>query len=300
MLRCIRLAAALALSLAHIACSAPLRETYPPARAEPVASVAVISHGWHTGIVVRPADIPEGVWPERRYLGAAEQLEVGWGDRDFYMAPRGTLGLALRAALWSSGSVLHISAFDRRVDQVFPGQEIVQVRVSPHGLRRLAGFFQDAYARDLAGDVIVLGEGPSARSRFYAAREKYSLLATCNMWTARALREAGLPIEPHLVVTAKGLMDEVRKLAQPQVEPSAGSGAGYFAEPIRPRRLQRELPLAHGHPRQHLVGPVRGRRGRRRRRGQRGRRPRGSGVGSCTPTRSGWSALPGGIAAAAR
>jgi uncharacterized protein (TIGR02117 family) len=210
----LRLAAMLALSLAHIACSAPLRETYPPARGEPLTSVSVVSHGWHTGIAVRPADIPDGVWPEHRQLGAAEQLEVAWGDRDFYMAPRGTLRLALRAAFWSSASVLHISAFDRRIDQVFPGQEIVQVRLSQQGLRRLAGFFQDAYARDPAGEIIVLGRGQYASSRFYAAREKYFLLRTCNTWTARALREAGLPIEPLQIVTAAGLMDEVRKLVQ--------------------------------------------------------------------------------------
>jgi uncharacterized protein (TIGR02117 family) len=210
----LQLAATLALGLAQIACSAPLQEPYPPARGEPVATVSVVSHGWHTGIAVRPADIPEGVWPEHRQLGAAEQLEVAWGDRDFYMAPRGTLRLALRAAFWSSASVLHISSFDRPVDQVFPGQEIIQMRVSHQGLRRLADFFQDAYARDTAGEIIVLGRGQYASSRFYAAREKYSLLRTCNTWTARALREAGLPIEPLQVVTATGLMDELRKIVQ--------------------------------------------------------------------------------------
>ncbi len=209
-----QLAATLALGLAQIACSAPLREAYPPARGEPVTSIFVVSHGWHTGIAVRPADIPEGVWPEHRQLGAAEQLEVAWGDREFYMAPRGTLRLALRAAFWSSASVLHISAFDRPVDQVFSGQEIVQMRVSHQGLRRLAGFFQDAYARDPAGGILLLGRGQYASSRFYAAREKYSLLRTCNIWIARALREAGLPIEPLQVVTAAGLMDELRKLVQ--------------------------------------------------------------------------------------
>jgi uncharacterized protein (TIGR02117 family) len=213
----LRLVAMLALSLAEIACSAPLREAYPPARGEPLTSISVVSHGWHTGIAVRPADIPEGVWSEHRQLGAAEQLEVAWGDRDFYMAPRGTLRLALRAAFWSSASVLHIAAFDRRVDQVFRGQEIVHVGLSHQGLRRLARFFHDAYARDLAGEIIPLGEGQYASSRFYAAREKYFLLRTCNTWTARALREAGLPIEPLQVVTAAGLMDEIRKLVQ--VEP---------------------------------------------------------------------------------
>jgi uncharacterized protein (TIGR02117 family) len=213
--RCaLQLATTLVLGLAQIACAAPLREAYPPTRGEPVTSVSVVSHGWHTGIAVRPADIPEGVWPEHRQLGAAEQLEVAWGDRDFYMAPRGTLRLALRAAFWSSASVLHISAFDRPVDQVFPGQEVIQMRVSHQGLRRLAGFFQDAYARDPAGGIIVLGGGQYASSRFYAAREKYSLLRTCNTWTARALREAGLPIEPLQVVTAAGLMDELRKIVK--------------------------------------------------------------------------------------
>ena len=213
--RCaLQLATTLVLGLAQIACAAPLREAYPPTRGEPVTSVSVVSHGWHTGIAVRPADIPEGVWPEHRQLGAAEQLEVAWGDRDFYMAPRGTLRLALRAAFWSSASVLHISAFDRPVDQVFPGQEVIQMRVSHQGLRRLAGFFQDAYARDPAGGIIVLGGGQYASSRFYAAREKYSLLRTCNTWTTRALREAGLPIEPLQVVTAAGLMDELRKIVK--------------------------------------------------------------------------------------
>ena len=214
MRRALHLTAMLTLGLAQIACSAPLQEAYPPARGESVISVSVVSHGWHTGIALRPADIPEGVWPEHRQLGAAEHLEVAWGDRDFYMAPRGTLKLALQAAFWSSASVLHISAFDRPVEQVFPGQEIVQVHVSDRGLRRLAGFFQNAYARDPAGKIIVLGEGHYASSRFYAAHEKYFLLRTCNTWTARALREAGLPIEPLHVVTAAGLMDEVRKLVQ--------------------------------------------------------------------------------------
>jgi len=68
--------------------------------------------------------------------------------------------------------------------------------------------------QETAGGIIVLGGGQYASSRFYAAREKYSLLRTCNTWTARALREAGLPIEPLQVVTAAGLMDELRKLMQ--------------------------------------------------------------------------------------
>src|SRR5262249_61943224 len=122
----------------------------------------------------------------------------------------------LRAPCGSPPALLPCAPSARPADQVLPGQEIIQIRVSHQGLRRLAGFFQDAYARDPAGGIIVLGGGQYASSRFYAAREKYSLLRTCNTWTARALREAGLPIEPLQVVTAAGLMDELPKLVHPE------------------------------------------------------------------------------------
>ena len=49
--------------------------------------VHVVRHGWHSGIVVRAADVPEHAWPARREFADAEYLEVGWGDRAYYPAP---------------------------------------------------------------------------------------------------------------------------------------------------------------------------------------------------------------------
>ena len=34
---------------------------------------------WHSGIVVRAADVPATAWPARRDFASAEYLEVGWG-----------------------------------------------------------------------------------------------------------------------------------------------------------------------------------------------------------------------------
>jgi hypothetical protein len=108
---------------------------------------------------------------------------------------------------------LHIVGFDGPVERFFSDREIVEIRVAERGFRDLAAFVQDAYARD-GGRPIVLGLGQSANSRFYLAREKYFLLKTCNTWTARALRSAGLPVTPLTAVTAANLMDQVRKTAQ--------------------------------------------------------------------------------------
>jgi uncharacterized protein (TIGR02117 family) len=212
MRRAWRVGGLLLLGVVLAACAGPIEGPLRPAPGEPSRPVYVVDHGWHTGIVVRRQDVPDGVWPERRDFSRFEHVEVGWGDQDFYMAPEGTFWLALKAVFWPTPGVLHVTGFDGPVEAFFPHREIVELRVSERGLRALALFVQDAYARDATGQIVPLGPGQHASSRFYAARENYFLLKTCNTWTARALRSAGLPISPSSAVTAAGLMDQARPL----------------------------------------------------------------------------------------
>ena len=199
-------------------CAGALQGLYPPAPGELVKPVYVINHGWHTGIAVRRADIPQGVWPEHGDFADFEYVEVGWGDRDFYVAPEGTLWLAVKAVFWPTPGVLHVVGFDGPVDRIFRKREIVEVLVSDRGFRQLAVFLQDAYARDESGRATPLGPGQYPNSRFYVARDKYFLLRTCNTWTARALRSAGLPITPLYAVTAGNVMGQARRFGK-DVEP---------------------------------------------------------------------------------
>ena len=201
-------------STGPVGCARSIDGLYPPGPAEPVKAIYVINHGWHTGIAVRRADIPEGVWPEHGEVADSEYLEIGWGAREFYMASEGTLGLALEAVLWPSPAVLHVVGFDGPVQQFFRQREIVEIVVSDRGFRRLATFIGDAYAKDGSGRTMVAGWGQYANSRFYAAREKYSLLKTCNTWTARALRSAGLPITSLYAVSAGNVMAQTRPLGR--------------------------------------------------------------------------------------
>ncbi|HLE45114.1 MAG TPA: DUF2459 domain-containing protein, partial [Methylomirabilota bacterium] len=71
-------------------------------------TVHIVGHGWHTGLVIRRADIPEATWPEHQNFADAEYVEVGWGDRDFYQAEQVSLGAALKAGLWPTEGVLHV------------------------------------------------------------------------------------------------------------------------------------------------------------------------------------------------
>ncbi len=81
----------------------------PAADAQPTMHlVHVVRHGWHSGIVVRAADVPEHAWPARREFIGAEYLEVGWGDRAYYPDTRSVaVARAARTAVADRGRAPH-------------------------------------------------------------------------------------------------------------------------------------------------------------------------------------------------
>jgi uncharacterized protein (TIGR02117 family) len=188
------------------ACLGPMAELFPPRPGEPVVTVYVTGHGWHTGIVIAREDIPSAAWPEHAHFPPARYLEVGWGDRAFYQAVEPGIGLALKAAFASGGSVLHVAGLDRPPAEYFRRAAVIAIGVSPRGIEALARFISRAYSRDAAGQPTLLGPGLYPLSRFYAAEGRYHLLYTCNNWVAEALRAAGCPVTPFYAVTAGNLL----------------------------------------------------------------------------------------------
>jgi uncharacterized protein (TIGR02117 family) len=205
--------ALLLLALALTGCLGPVEGLHPPAPHAPSRMVWVVGHGWHTSLVLASADIPDDLWPEREDFGAARFLEVAWGDRDFYRAPQETLGLALRAAVASKGSVLHVVGFTAPVASYFAGREILPLSLSRPGYDALVRFIDAAHARD-GTRAPRLGPGLHGHSAFYASGVRYGLWRTCNTWVATALRTAGCPITPLWAATAGGLLAQVRPLAR--------------------------------------------------------------------------------------
>ena len=204
-LRLIQFAAIL---LVLSACAAP---TGPAQTREsgPVVAVYLIAHDGHTGIAVPRADIPDGLWPESREFPRADYLEVGWGNRDYYYGRnQGSWG-TLAAAL-PSPSVLHVAGFRGAPAGFFRANEIVALAVPVDGFGRLVRHIHDAHERAGALPAAALGPGLYGDSRFYPAWESFHLFRTCNVWTAQALRAAGLPFRD--AITMEGLMSQARTL----------------------------------------------------------------------------------------
>ncbi|MGH8711286.1 MAG: DUF2459 domain-containing protein [Burkholderiales bacterium] len=200
------------LSVACGACVGPAKNSFPAEVGEARRSVYLVSHGWHTGIVLKRAEVPRAIWPEADDFSGAEYLEVGWGDRDYYQAREFDAWLGVKAIFWPTPSVLHIVGFNDAVESYFPTSDIIRVELSARGFERLCGYIHDSYARDAAGQTIRLGPSLYGDGRFYLSREKFHLFNTCNVWTARGLRAAGLPVTPFFSLTTGQVMSQARKL----------------------------------------------------------------------------------------
>jgi uncharacterized protein (TIGR02117 family) len=210
-----RVAGLLAAAALAAGCAAPVGGREPPPSGGPILSVRVVDHGWHTAIVVRRDDVDPTLWPEARNLPDAALVEVAWGDREFYMAKEATGWLAVKAALFTSGSVLHVAGLTESAMASLPAGAVVELGVPRAGFDAMTRFVHDEYQRDGDGRAGPLARGLDGASWFYAARSRYHLFNTCNTWVARALRQAGLHVTPTGTVTAGAVMDQARRAAGP-------------------------------------------------------------------------------------
>jgi uncharacterized protein (TIGR02117 family) len=195
------------------ACGNPTPETRFREEEKNVRTVFIVHDAWHAAIVIKKADIPLAMLPERGDFPSAEYLEFSWGDRDYFPAPDPGLGLALKAAFWSSGSVLHVVGFKDAVKNFFPGAEIIEIVLSEENFQRLIKFISDTFSRPHAPAPADARPGLFPNGRFYSAKGKFTVLRTCNTWVAEALSAAGLPIRPGYVITAGNLSNQLRPFA---------------------------------------------------------------------------------------
>ena len=210
------------ISVIVVACAPSPKAQFPPATGEPSKTIYLVSHGWHAGIVVKRVDIPPGIWPQHNDFPAAEYLEVGWGDKDYYMTPDPHFGIMLKAGLLPTESVLHIVGFSGVVTRYFPYSEVIRIELSEAGFEQLCIYIENSYAIDEAGLNLSLGPSLYGDGHFYLSRETYHAFNTCNVWTARALRDAGCPITPAATLTVDTLMDHAATFGKVvQARPSA-------------------------------------------------------------------------------
>ena len=168
--------------------------------------IYVVSHGWHTGLVL-PADKIQSRLPKlKTRFGNTPNIELGWGDKGFYQAEEITIGLAFRALFWSSGSIVHAVAVPSNVKVFFPHSEIEKLCFTDAEYVSLLDFISSSFNKNQPGEIIELRNGLYGDSQFYEGVGNYHLLNTCNSWTAKGLKSAGMDISPAFSLTASSVI----------------------------------------------------------------------------------------------
>lgn len=173
-------------------------------------TIYIIGHGWHTGLVLPTEEIDAEDFPNRTLHSGGRFVEIGWGDEGFYNAKVVWPTIVAKALFLPTPSVLHLVRFDPAVDRVFVGSDIVELKISREGFRRLCRFIHNSFELDDAGKPIWSGPGIYGDGQFYRGKESYYYPKTCNVWTARALQAAGVPVLPALSTTATGVLAQAR------------------------------------------------------------------------------------------
>jgi len=176
-------------------------------------SVFIVHDSWHAAIVLNKNDLSPAEIAELADFPGAEFIEFSWGDQDYFPDPHSGFFAAVKAALWSSGSVIHLVGFSGTLEQVYRGAKIIELRLSLGAFNRLLESLSKTFLRAQGSNRAPAAPGLFPNSHFYPATPKFSVLRTCNTWVAEVLESAAVPVSPRTVITAGNLAGQLAPLA---------------------------------------------------------------------------------------
>ncbi|MEQ8602939.1 MAG: DUF2459 domain-containing protein [Marivibrio sp.] len=189
----------------------------PPADAGPKdRTIWVVSNGWHTEIALDRVDLKasRAAPPEIEDLPEARYLSFSWGDRAYFKERNQSLGAVIEAAITPTPAVLHLVGLDGPPPEAYAHLAVYELSITEAGLERLVAAMSAAFTRDGEARAQPVAPGLMTRSFFYDARGEFHLFNTCNTWTARMLRTAGVDISPAGVMTASHVTGRLADLAE--------------------------------------------------------------------------------------
>ena len=94
-------------------------------------AIYVVSHGWHTGLVIPTVQLTDSLFTKLNEYHGSRNLEIGWGDFDFYQSPDVNFQLIVKAALWPTTSTMHIVRIDTTAETYFPYSDLIKINLLP-------------------------------------------------------------------------------------------------------------------------------------------------------------------------
>jgi uncharacterized protein (TIGR02117 family) len=174
--------------------------------------IYVVKYDWHTGVIFERKAAVKFFPALQDDFSEFNFIEIGWGDKDFYMAEKETFWLAFKAGMFPTKSALHITALINNPEIHYRGLEMIMIDLDEDDFKLLIQYFNKSFALDENRNNIKLKNGLKKNSQFYLSNEKYYILKTCNAWIAKGLKRAGVPIHPFFALTSKNVMKQLHRV----------------------------------------------------------------------------------------
>lgn len=174
--------------------------------------IYVVSQGWHTGIIVSTNCIADSLWPENYTYHQFDRLLIGWGDTDYYQNSDFNFWYATKAALWSTPSTLHVKSFNKLKSIAHLTNEIVRLEISEENYKNLCIYIQKQFQLNDKNQFIPQKAGFYSNSCFFESNRNYTAINNSNVWTAKALKEAGFTLNPYKYLTENSIIKKVKKI----------------------------------------------------------------------------------------
>jgi hypothetical protein len=186
-------------------------------------SLYVVSRGWHAEIGI-PADELKGkLAVYRDVFPQARAVMFGFGKKTFITAPPESFSEYLLGPI-PGPAVIQVTGLLVSPADAYPPGSTITLSLPPGGSEAVSDFIWNELGKDRTGAPRLVSLGSNPVSIFYAARNGYSLLHTCNAWTADALHAAGLPISGDGVMFSGQVMSRSARAASSQCRPPAVTG----------------------------------------------------------------------------
>jgi len=121
-------------------------------------------------------------------------VQIGWGDKGFYLEMGNirnlTSKLALNAAFLPSTSVMHVIYY-QSLPETYYHYKKVEITTEQYQIlikHILSGFQLTGNQRP----ILLPSKGYYDNDNFYQGKGSYHLFNTCNMWTNRGMKKAGI------------------------------------------------------------------------------------------------------------
>lgn len=158
-------------------------------------SLYFTNNGLHTHVLFPAQEVKARVPALQAYFPDIAWLQIGWGDYQYYGNPEQTKWMGVKALFTPTAAVMGILGVHAIPNDIPKKRKLYEIPLNNMHWNAILAFVCGYLKLDAANQISEIRVKENGEV-FLKARGTYTIFNTCNHWTARALKTAGLNMNP--------------------------------------------------------------------------------------------------------